>query len=223
MSIYSWYHLIIQIWISQIPRCTLALFDFLVLQSVLRSSDSFSFMYRSLSNMMISSTCLPLWIWASYSLSLLALALPMQPAKAAPTARNIEPNITRHTLPLSEVPGARIDRSSLTVGAGGVLVHYISSDVDFTTATQAIIVVHGRQRDADRYFASMKGAVEAANKREVVIMAVSTPFLFLRITKLENAYSPFSSMSTIRARFHGRTAWPPPINSCGKASMHHIL
>jgi len=151
--------------------------DFPVLQNFLLSPGCFSFMYRSLSNMMISSSCLPLSIWASYllrSLSLLALGLPMQSAKAAPTLYKIEPNITRHTLPLSEVPGANIDRSSLTVGEGGVLVHYISSDVDFATATQAIIVVHGRQRDADRYFLSAKGAVEAANKSKVVIMAVRT-------------------------------------------------
>jgi len=177
--------------------------------------------------MPISSACVPLWLWAAYwmhSLFLLALTLPTQPAKAAPTPQNGNSNITRHTLPLSEVPGASIDRSSLTVGDGGVLVHYISSDVDFTTATQAIIVVHGRQRDADRYFATVKGTVEAANKRNVVIMAVRTPYLFLRTTKLINAYSPFSSMSTIRARFRGRTAWQLPTNSCGKASMHpHVV
>jgi hypothetical protein len=179
--------------------------------------------------MLISSSCLPLAMWASSllsSLSLLALGLPIQPAKAAPTSYNVDPYITRRAPPLSEVPGATIDRSSLTVGDGGVLVHYISSDVDFATATQAIIVIHGRQRDADRYFASVQGAVEAASKSKVVIMAVRTPFLFLnyQINNLVNAYSPFSSMGRIRVRFRGRTAWPLLINSCGKVSMHpHIV
>ena len=43
-------------------------------------------------------------------------------------------------------------------------------------------------------------------------------FSLLKITKLINAYSPFSSMGTIRARFRGRTALPLPINLCGKVS-----
>jgi folate-dependent phosphoribosylglycinamide formyltransferase PurN len=80
--------------------------------------------------------------------------------------------IIRHSSPLPEVPGAKIDRSSLTVGDGGVLVHYISSDVDYGAATQAIIVIHGRQRDANNSFAAMHEAVETANQNNVVIMAV---------------------------------------------------
>jgi predicted alpha/beta-fold hydrolase len=87
----------------------------------------------------------------------------------------------RHSSSLPEVPGAKIDRSSLTVGAGGVLVHYISSDIDYDTATQAIIVIHGLQRDANNSFVAMHRAVETANKRNVVIMAVSTITRFQRI------------------------------------------
>ena len=77
---------------------------------------------------------------------------------------------------LPEVPGAKIDRSSLTIGNGGVLVHYISTNPDFTTVTMAIIVVHGVNRDAYNAFATVQGAVKTANKGDVIIMAVSTPF-----------------------------------------------
>ena len=140
-------------------------------------------MYRSLSSLLISSSCLPLSIWASAllpALSLFALGLPTQLAKAAPTPYNTDLHITRDALPLLappllELPTANIDRSSLTVGDGAVLVHYISNNVDFATATQAIIVIHGRQRDAGNYFAGMQAAVEAANKSKVVIMAVRSP------------------------------------------------
>jgi hypothetical protein len=85
------------------------------------------------------------------SLSLL-LGLSTQPTRAAANREDI--NITRHSSPLPEVPGAKIDRSSLTVGDGGTLVHYISGDVGYNAATQAIIVIHGRQRDANNSFAA---------------------------------------------------------------------
>ena len=123
-------------------------------------------------------------------------------------------------LPLPELPTANIDRSSLTVGDGGTLVHYISNNVDFTTATQVIIVIHGVQRDAANSFTDMQGAAEAANKGNVVIMAVGSPFLYLKIMELIITYSPFSSMGTIKARFRGSTASPPPMSSCGKVSTH---
>src|SRR5258706_5779233 len=132
-------------------------------------------MRRFLSNLLISSPCLPLSMGASSllpALSLFALGVPMQLAKAAPTTYNLDPHITRRASPLPELPTANIDRSSLTVKDGGVLVHYISSNVDFATATQAIIVIHGRQRDAANYFAGMEAAVDAAGKSKVVIMAV---------------------------------------------------
>ena len=73
---------------------------------------------------------------------------------------------------LPEVPGAIIDRSSLKVGHSGVLVHYISDDVNFSMATQAIVAIHGLNRDANNSFASVQGAVKAANKSDIIIMAV---------------------------------------------------
>ena len=127
-------------------------------------------------------------------------------------------HITSHAEPLPELPTAKIDSSSLTVKDGGVLVHYISTNVDFSTATQAIIVIHGKERDAANSFAGMQAAAEAANKSKIIIMAVRSPLLFQN-HNLINAHSPFSSMGTIKARFRGRTAQPLPINSCGKVSM----
>ena len=138
-------------------------------------------MYRFLSNLLISFSYLSLSMWASPLLpvfSLLLAGVPTQLVKAAPIRSNMDLNITRHSSPLPELPTAYIDRSSLTVKGGGVLVHYISNNVDFSTATQAIIVIHGRQRDADNHFAGMQAAVDAANKSNVVIMAVRCPFLF---------------------------------------------
>ena len=123
-------------------------------------------------------------MWASSllpALSLLALGVPTQLANAAPTPYNTDLRISRRAPPLPELPTAYIDRSGLTVGDGGVLVHYISSNVDFATATQAIIVIHGRQRDAANYFAGMQAAVDAAYKNKVVIMAVWSPFLYLKL------------------------------------------
>ena len=110
-------------------------------------------------------------------LSLLFLGLPIQPATAAPTPRNLISRKTKakNSTPLPEVSGATIDRSSLIVGnSSGVLVHYISNNVDFSTASQAIVVVHGVNRDANNSFASVQAAVNAANKSDVVIMAVRT-------------------------------------------------
>ena len=132
--------------------------------------------------MLTSFHCLPLSRWPSCllpALALLALGAPPQPVKAAPTPQNTGTNTISHAPPLPELPTANIDRSSLTVGDGAVLVHYISNNVDFATATQAIIVIHGRQRDAGNYFAGMQAAVEAANKSKVIIMAVRSPFLIL--------------------------------------------
>ena len=86
-------------------------------------------------------------------------------------------NVTRNSS-LPEFPTAYIDRSSLTVNGSGVLVHYISNNTDYSTATQAIIVIHGCQRDAGKEFAGMQAAVNAANKSDIVIMAVRCSFLF---------------------------------------------
>ena len=154
-------------------------------------------------------------MWAASllpTLSLLVLGVPTKLAKAAPNPYHTNLHITRRVPPLPELPTANIDRLGLTVKGDGVLVHYISNNVDFSTATQAIIVIHGRQRDAVNHFAGMQAAVEAVNRRNVVIMAVTSPFLFLKSTKLISAYSPFSSMGSIRVRFRGRTAKLLPIN-----------
>ena len=116
-------------------------------------------------------------MWASSllpALSLLFVGVPTQLTKAAPTPDNTD---LQRAPPLPELPTAYIDRSSLTVKDGGVLVHYISNNVDFSTATQAIVVIHGRQRDAANYFAGMQAAVEAANKSNIVIMAVRSALL----------------------------------------------
>ena len=86
--------------------------------------------------------------------------------------------MTSHADPLPEIPTANIDRSSLTIKDGGVLVHYISSNVDFATSTRAIIVIHGKERDAANSFAGMQAAIEAANKSKITIMAVWSPFFF---------------------------------------------
>ena len=174
--------------------------------------DLFFIIYGFPSNLLIS--CLPLSMWASSLLPVLFLVVgvPTQLAKAAPTPGNMDPNITYRVPPLRELPTAYIDRSSLTVKDGGVLVHYISNNVDFPTTTQAIIVIHGHERDAAREFAGMQAAVEAANKSNVVIMAVRSSFSFLKCSKLINAFSLFSSMGTTRARFRGSTAKPLPIN-----------
>ena len=172
-------------------------------------------MYKFFSYLLISSSFLPLSMWASPLLpvlSLLALGVPTELTEAAPAPFNMNPNITRHSSPLPELTTANIDRSSLTVKGDGVLVHYISNSVDFSTATQAIIVIHGRQRDAANHFAGMQAAVEAATKSNVVIMAVRSPFLGFQSTTLINAYSPFSSMGTTRGSFRGRTARPLPTN-----------
>lgn len=65
-----------------------------------------------------------------------------------------------------------INYTSLTVGASGVLVYYISSDIKFVTANQAIRVIHGLNRDADHSFPDVRGAAKAANNEGVVIMGV---------------------------------------------------
>ena len=129
--------------------------------------------------MLISFPCLPLSKWLSClfpALALLALGAPPQPVKAAPSSQNLGPPTTSRAPPLPELPTANIDRSSLIVGDGAVLVHYISNNVDFSTATQAIIVIHGDQRDAGNHFAGMQAAVAAANKSKVVIMAVRSHY-----------------------------------------------
>ena len=123
-------------------------------------------------------------MWAASllsALSLIVLSVPTQLAKAAATPYNANLHITRRAPPLTELSTANIDRSGLTVRDDGVLVHYISSNVDFSTATQVIIVIHGRERDAAKEFAGMQAAVEAADKSNVVIMAVRSPFLFYQM------------------------------------------
>ena len=103
------------------------------------------------------------------------------PSQPPPTPYYFDPLSTRATTSLPDVTGADIDRTSLTVGGGGVLVYYISNDVDFATANQAVIVVHGLNRDADNSFADVRGAVKAANKEGVVIMAVRKFHHFLNL------------------------------------------
>ena len=171
-------------------------------------------MYRLLFNLLISSSCLPLSMWASSllpALSLFVVGVPMQLAKAAPTLYNMDLHISRRAPPLRELPTANIDRSSLTVKDGGVLVHYISNNVDFHTATQAVIVIHGRENVAADEFAGIQAAAGAANKSNVVIMAVRSPY-YCPNYQLMHACSPSSSMGTIRVHFRGRTARPLPIN-----------
>ena len=129
--------------------------------------------------------CLMAAVFFVFYLFLLSLHAPTQLAKAAPTPHNVDlqitPRASRHQRPpLPELPTADIDRSSLTVGDGGVLVHYISNSVDFTTVTQAIIVIHGFRRDAANSFADMQGALEATNKSKVVIMSVRSLLLYLK-------------------------------------------
>ena len=138
-------------------------------------------MYRFLSTLLISSFSLPWALSLLPALFLLALGIPTQLAKGAPTPYNIELRATSNAPPLPELPTANIDRSSLTVKNGGVLVHYISSNVDFATATQAIIVIHGKERDAANCFAGMQAAIEAANKSRIAIMAVRPPFFFSKL------------------------------------------
>ena len=103
----------------------------------------------------------------------------MQPTEAGPTQRILDPHAIHQATPLQEIPGASIDRSSLIVGNGGVLVHYIS-DVDFATATQAIIIIHGVDRNASDAYIGVQGAAQAAGRSNVILMAVRTPFLILK-------------------------------------------
>ena len=113
------------------------------------------------------------------SLSLLVLWLSVQPTKADTTQRNMDSDAIHHATPLQEIPGASIDRSSLIVGNGGLLVHYIS-DADFATATQAIIIIHGADRNASDAYIAVRGAAQAAGKCNVVLMAVRTPCLIFK-------------------------------------------
>ena len=141
----------------------------------------------------------------------------MQPTEADPTQRIMAPHAAHDATPLHEIPGASIDRSSLIVGNGGVLVHYISNNVDFATATQATIIIHGVDRNASDAYIGVQGAAQAAGKSNVILMAVRTPFLILKKWSSSiNAYSLFSSMDSIRACSHGKMAKQLPINSCGK-------
>jgi hypothetical protein len=66
---------------------------------------------------------------------------------------------------LPQVPGAKV--ADLPVGSAQ-LVHYISSDVNFTDATHVVIVVHGVQRDADNAFKDAQAGVAAAVKQGLV-------------------------------------------------------
>jgi hypothetical protein len=144
----------------------------------------------------------------------------MIPSQELSILKSKSPDTSETETPsLPEVQGAKIDRSSLTVGDGGVLVHYISSDVDFATATQAIIMVHGVHRDAFNAFASAQGAVEARNGSSVVIMAVRTLVVRYQKILIYNAYSLSSSMASIKARFRSPMGWLLPMNSCGKVSV----
>jgi hypothetical protein len=116
-------------------------------------------------------------MWVAYlftSLPHLVLGLP---AEASPTTSTTDTSATQLASPLDEIPGASIDRSSLIVGDGGVLVHYISNDVDFETATQAIIVIQGILRNASDAYMGVQGGVSSRGKwSNVVLLAVRTLF-----------------------------------------------
>ena len=164
-------------------------------------------------------------MWVAYlftSLPHFVLCQPVcQPAEATPTssADNAAPT-KKLGQPLHEIPGVRIDRSSLTVGDGGVLVHYISDDVAFETATKAIIIIQGVLRNASDAYLGVQGGVQAAGVENVVLLAVRTLVNSLKRLNLLNTRSPFSSMRMIRVNSLGRMARQLPISSCGKVSMH---
>jgi hypothetical protein len=116
-------------------------------------------------------------MWVAYLFTFLPHLVLGLPAEASPTTSTTDTSATQLASPLDEIPGATIDRSSLIVGDGGVLVHYISNDVDFETATQAIIVIQGILRNASDAYLGVQGGVQAANVENVVLLAVRTPFL----------------------------------------------
>ena len=159
-------------------------------------------------------------MWVAYLLTSSPHLVLGLPAKATPTSSdNAAPNTTL-AQPLLEIPGARIDRSSLTVGGCGVLVHYISDDVAFETATKAIVVIQGARRNASDAYLGVKGGVQAAGVENVVLLAVKTLLNSIKCLNLLITYSLFSSMRKIRVHSRGRMARQLPISSCGKVSTH---
>ena len=83
-----------------------------------------------------------------------------------------------HPDSLPEVPGATIDHTNLIVEKGGVLVNYISNNVTFSTATRALIIIHGSKRDGWDDFIAAQESLAVASRiniaipRSTVIMAV---------------------------------------------------
>ena len=92
------------------------------------------------------------------------------------SARKSQTRPTTNTLP--NVSGATIDHTNLIVENGGVLVNYISNNITFATATQALIVIHGFHRDGWNAFIAAQESLAVASHmdiaipRSTVIMAV---------------------------------------------------
>ena len=102
---------------------------------------------------------------------------------------------------LPGVAGATIDRTSLIVEKEGVLVNYISNNVTFSTATRALIVIHGVHRDGWDAFIAAQESLAVASRFDTtipsstVIMAVR-PNSQLVIASLNEFRSPSPSSST---------------------------
>jgi hypothetical protein len=80
---------------------------------------------------------------------------------------------------LPEVPGVKIVRD-LSVGSAK-FVHYLSSNISYTTATHALITVHGKGRDAYNTFTAAQAGVSAAVKEGLVkngSVVIAAPVFF---------------------------------------------
>ena len=159
-------------------------------------------------------------MWVVYMFTSLPHLVLGLPAEATPTSSDNAAPTTTLAKPLLEIPGARIDRSSLTVGDCGVLVHYISDDVAFETATKAIVVIQGQLRNASDAYLGVLGGVQAAGVENVVLLAVRTFLNSIKCVNLLITYSLFSSIRVIKVPSRGRMARQLPISSCGMVSMH---
>ena len=99
-------------------------------------------------------------------------------AQESQTAKRSKWRIAAHSNTLPELPGATIDRNNLIVGKENVLVNYISNNVTFSTATQALIAIHGIDRDGWNAFMAAQKSLAVASRinititRSTVIMAV---------------------------------------------------
>jgi hypothetical protein len=115
----------------------------------------------------------------SYLMVILASQFPVPTlARQSQTAKGSERRRVASSDILPEVPGATLDHTTLIVEKGGVLVNYISNNVTFSTATQALIVIHGIHRDAWNVFIAAQeslavaSGIDIAIPRSTVIMAV---------------------------------------------------